>query len=260
MAGRPSDRMWRYVHDHVIGLSHERDDLPCQDCSYASLFPGPSGATHYLVLACADGAGSASHSHYGSQAACLGAVRACGHHLTTSTSESHALSLDNLALWFDLARADVVECANFHGVDTRQAATTLLLAVLGQDASAFGQVGDGVFVTSDGEACEPVFWPHRGEYANETVFLTSEDWLDAFSGTVSARVNEIAAITDGLQALALHYASKTAHAPFFLNLFSQLRQADDPQALSVPLNAYLRSDMIRKRTDDDVSLILATRL
>jgi hypothetical protein len=69
-------------------------------------------------------------------------------------------------------------------------------------------------------------------------------------------------MTDGLQPLALHYASQSVHEPFFHGMFQPLHgspgSAEVP-ALSASLEEFLSSERVRMRTDDDVSLILATR-
>ncbi|MGL4552961.1 MAG: PP2C family serine/threonine-protein phosphatase, partial [Gemmataceae bacterium] len=63
---------------------------------------------------------------------------------------------------------------------------------------------------------------------------------------------------DGLQGLALHYATRTAHGPFFAPLFRALRGAD-PEELGDPMRAFLESPRVNGRTDDDKTLILAAR-
>jgi hypothetical protein len=64
-----------------------------------------------------------------------------------------------------------------------------------------------------------------------------------------------------LQRLALVYESKSAHNPFFLPMFSVLRKTapDNLDSLSDQLAKFLNSPEVNERTDDDKSLILATR-
>jgi hypothetical protein len=69
-------------------------------------------------------------------------------------------------------------------------------------------------------------------------------------------------MTDGLQSLALHYASQSVHQPFFQGMFQPLHASSgsaEVPALSDSLEGFLASERVRMRTDDDVSLILATR-
>ena len=74
-------------------------------------------------------------------------------------------------------------------------------------------------------------------------------------------MNEVAVLTDGLQKLALHYQSQTAHTPFFRPIFAWLRQAPDDYAekFASSLAGYLDSPKVNECTDDDKTLVLATR-
>jgi len=77
---------------------------------------------------------------------------------------------------------------------------------------------------------------------------------------VRERIQEVALLTDGLQMLALNFAARKPHAPFFEPLFTALRGAVSPDDLVVPLRAFLDSDAVNSRTDDDKTLVLATRV
>jgi hypothetical protein len=77
--------------------------------------------------------------------------------------------------------------------------------------------------------------------------------------SLEQRVDELALFTDGLQPLALHYASRTVHAPFFVPMFDSLRRSTDIDGLESPLKQFLKSKPVIDRTDDDKTLMLATR-
>jgi hypothetical protein len=73
---------------------------------------------------------------------------------------------------------------------------------------------------------------------------------------------EVALLSDGIEPLVLHYASRTVHAPFFDRMFGPVRRSvavDEDLALSRELESYLFSPAIVERTDDDKTLVLATR-
>ena len=72
-------------------------------------------------------------------------------------------------------------------------------------------------------------------------------------------MDELALLTDGLQMLALRFADKSVHGPFFLPMFQALRAAESASALQTPLRDFLNSPAVNRRTDDDKTLILATR-
>ena len=105
-----------------------------------------------------------------------------------------------------------------------------------------------------------MFWPEAGEYANATNFVTDLAFEAAVQfRSFAERVEELALFSDGLQRLALDYGTRTGHPGFFAPLFRQLRAAADPAAVAGPFRAFLNSPAINRRTDDDKTLILATR-
>ena len=58
---------------------------------------------------------------------------------------------------------------------------------------------------------------------------------------------------------ALPPAQRRPHAGFFAPLFSPLQTAERPDALVAPLRAFLESPRVCERTDDDKTLVLASR-
>jgi hypothetical protein len=61
--------------------------------------------------------------------------------------------------------------------------------------------------------------------------------------------------------LALDFRAQTAYEPFFSPMFNWLRASADGRSveLSNSLTVYLASEKVNSRTDDDKTLILATR-
>ena len=68
----------------------------------------------------------------------------------------------------------------------------------------------------------------------------------------------IAILSDGLQMLALKIPEYMPHAPFFSPLFRFVAEVTDETEAKEQLEAFLRSPRVRKRTDDDLTLLLAT--
>ena len=100
----------------------------------------------------------------------------------------------------------------------------------------------------------------RGEYANETHFITQVDALDqAVIEVLPQAVQGLAVMSDGLIRLALKMPSQEPHTPFFQPLF-QFARAAIPEAEAVrQLEAFLQSERVNARTDDDKTLVLAIR-
>ena len=215
-----------------------------------------------LVLVASDGAGSAEHSEVGSRLACetvIGVSNAWFLQGRLCEEIDRAVIED----WLLDALKAISEEAERREVRPRALACTMLLAVVAPEMSWFAQLGDGGIVVRRHDAYEVVFWPQSGEYANMTYFLTDAEALTRVQYTsVIGDVPEIAVFTDGIQPLALHYATKTAHEPFFRPMFTALSQqpAGEAHALRSALIAFLGSPRINERTDDDKTLVIATRV
>jgi hypothetical protein len=255
---------WRFVHASVIGSSHVKAGLPCQDVHACRVIADVSGAP-VLTAVAADGAGSARYAEVGARLACDWFMAAAGDHFAHGgrvTDLTHGRVGDWIVRW----QESIKKRAEAEDGRPRDFACTILAAVVGEDAAAFFQVGDGAIVVADqrtpGDYCW-VFWPEKGEYENVTAFATEPDALDHLQHClVDGAIDEVAIFTDGLQRLALHMQSQTVHLPFFRPMFAPLRhgQAGYMEELSVALVQFLGSEAVNSRTDDDKTLILASRL
>ena len=241
--------MWKLVYGSVRGTSHVRSGQPCQDYCAATVV----GTT--VVVACADGAGSAELSHLGSRSAVERFLEEAAQGFAGTTP-----ARDVIASWVDGARGRVLEEAATQGSTPRQLACTLLGALVSDDWAAFVQIGDGAIVF-DGEAgYELAFWPDNGEYANTTRFLTDDDYRDHLRIEIVDRpISELAALTDGLQMLALDFGITRVHDRFFAPLFRTVRDGPSAEALRASLLDFMDSKRVNERTDDDKTLLLATR-
>jgi hypothetical protein len=227
---------WRALGASVAGAGHRARGTGCEDA--AAFDVGPP-----LLLAVADGAGSAPCAARGSSAAVAVALAA----LRAGATVGDALLCAREALE-DLAVAD--------GVALGDLATTLLVARVDEGVVETAQVGDGAVVLRRDGAYEVPAPDAKGEYLNETCFLTSSSWRASMrSASVSAEdVDGVAAMTDGLQLVAFELATGTPHPPFFEPFLSFVRD-DGPVE---QLEAFLGSERVAARTDDDVTLVVAS--
>ncbi len=250
---------WRYAAASSLGTSHAKLDAACQDAHACEILLTTAGEP-ILVAVVADGAGSAARSGEGADLACslvLEEVRAL-----CERSGLAALSRDLVLDWLLRFQSEIGVRAGAEGLTPRDFACTLVAAVVARDQASFFQIGDGAIVVSEGDGYAWVFWPDNGEYENVTFFATDPKAPDHLQfETCDRSLDEIALFSDGLQRLALHYQTRTAHAPFFRSLLGAIRSTDgeSPESLSAKLAAYLASPAVNERTDDDKTLILATR-
>jgi hypothetical protein len=218
-----------------------------------------------LAIAC-DGAGSASRSLDGATLAVDRFLRDFGE--ASTRSGLGGITKEFIEDWLSRVRTEIREQAETHHLNPRDFACTMLGAVVGHDRAAFFQIGDGAMVVSN--RSEPddygwVFWPQHGEFANQTNFITQDNALELLEFELEERsVDEIAMFTDGIERLVLDLKEKTAHAPFFRPLFGWLANTEPAKVneeipTSEVIGRYLGSKQITERTDDDKTLILASR-
>ena len=249
---------WKAVYDSVAGTSHRAIELPCQDACRVVQLKTPRGVL--LVACCADGAGSASHSEKGSEVVCDTFVKVVERDISTFDS-NETVDPELVMRWIDEVRASVAQRAEELALEVRQLASTFLAAVVGEATALFIQVGDGAIAVRADNGYEPVFWPQSGEFANTTNFITDERCKERVQWSFQTRqIDEVALFSDGLERLALRFADRCVHNPFLEPLFMSLRMADSSEAYFEPLRRFLDSPKVNERTDDDKTLILATRL
>lgn len=258
MAVRP----WRTAYASVVGTSHAKTGAPCQDAGSCRVVQAHDGRD-VLLAAVADGAGSAKRSE-------AGAALAVGMFLdefgeaVVADPDLRGLDQAFVAAWLDRVRDGIAALADTEGLEPRDFACTFLAAVVGQSHLVCFQVGDGAIVVADqevGDYCW-VFWPQHGEFANTTNFITQERVEEVLVFERSQRsIQEIALFTDGIERLVLDLSAKSVHAPALRPIFDWLASTE-PAASDGPaaaLVAYLDSEHVSRRTDDDKTLVMATR-
>jgi hypothetical protein len=211
------------------------------------------------VACVADGAGSAKHSDVGSSIACNAILENAASHFGEFGGFGN-FNRDDALRWCEDVRTRICTAALERDCAVRELATTLSAVVAAPNSTAFFQIGDGGIILRTHGVYGVVFWPQSGEYANSTNFLTADDFRDKLEFlTVRGRCHDVALLTDGLERLALRFNQQTPHVPFFEPLFKALRSAADVANLSEGLRSFLGSDSVQQRSDDDKTLILASR-
>ncbi len=316
LAVEPQATAWQVVGAVVRGVAHERMGLPCQDAQDYRVLQG-----NILLIALADGAGSAAFSDQGAQCAVNEALHALAGSLESGLPEDNEGWQCLLREAFSTAHAAVLRLAEMNrqesvdapleefpaedewpGLDElsepeeepysvdeppdpvdpeewfevdlppylppagpvippeRAYATTLTCVVAADNWLAVGQIGDGLVVAGEGDDLFAVTHLQRGEYANETHFLTEAGALEQMVIEVIERpVSALAVMSDGLIRLALKLPSQEPHAPFFQPLFRVTAAIKDEAEASRQLSEFLGSARVNARTDDDKSLVLAVR-
>ena len=237
---------WGTASASVIGTGHLRHQTPCQDFSLCSL------NNDTLICAVSDGAGTASHSDVGARIAVTHFIRSF-----RDIADVAAIDRDDMGRFL----ASLVELLDEEASNNQAAvgdyACTLLGVVASPSRIAYFQIGDGAIVIPSGEpgTYDGVFWPQHGEYANTTNFVTDANAQAVFQLRGEAVVSEFAIFSDGLERLILHEATRRVHAPALRPIFDWFRTAEADREATQALTAYLESDHINMRTDDDKSVV-----
>jgi Protein phosphatase 2C len=258
LAGR---RRWRTLAASVAGTSHSDAGHPCADACAVRVLP-TAGGGRLLVAVAADGAGTSRRATEGARLACdaileQAALRA----REKKPRDLKGLGRGDVLPWLDAVRRRIDGVASSQGLGSRDFSCTLLVALVEGTSALFFQIGDGAIVYRGEEGSyAPALWPQNGEYANCTWFVTDKDAAARLQVAVAEGVHEIALLTDGLQGLALRFVTREAHGPFFEPLFARLRAEAASDGLLEELRTFLESPAVNQRTDDDKTLVLATRL
>jgi len=257
VSGQRSGVEWRVAGASVQGTSHEARAEGCQDAhAYRVLTNGT------LVIAVADGAGSAPRSAEGARRAADTLTAWLGDELEAQLPESETAWRVLTTEAFRQARRGVARLAQSKRKPVRLFATTLTCAVATQDYLIVGQIGDGIAVGQDDEGTliAPIR-PRRGEYANEAAFLTMRSALNYLDIAVSPlAIQAVAVTTDGMLRLATKLPSYEPSLAFYRPLLAFAANAENAADAEDALAAFLASERVRARTDDDKTLVLAARI
>lgn len=257
---RPDE--WQLVAASVTGRAHLARDQGNEDALLAA-----SLANGTLLLALADGAGSARNAAEGARLAVDVAVSALRSRLEQGAAGEGAeegLSEALRGALADVRRAVAERVRKSRGgqrIKPRDLSSTLLLAVISRHTLAVLQLGDGAAIVRSGDSWQRVTSPLRGPHAGETVFATSRQarrLLEVEERGLSG-IDAIALLSDGLEPVATDMASGEPHPPFFDPLAAFARRDAPVEQLESELARFLGSERVRSRSSDDLSLILAVR-
>jgi hypothetical protein len=252
---------WRIALASEIGTSHVSAGSPCQDSVGHAVVETSHGEV--LIVVVSDGAGSAARSHIGSSIA-VAAFISDVEVFIAGGAEVSSIDARQACQWIRRAAEAASETAEANAHDAREYSCTLLAAIIGAEHAAFIQVGDGAIVVSHGDddGWSYVFWPQHGEFVNTTNFIQTVESESVAFDLAPRRINELAIFSDGIENLVLHKGSRSVHQSFFQIMIQPVRNSKAlglNEELSQALREYLASPTICERTDDDKTLVLASR-
>lgn len=253
---------WRITSASVTGTSHTDSGTECQDRLEWKIIEATEGPV--LVAVIADGAGSTSDGERGAEIACRSFIENIGSYLQLQDSNVGLLNPEFGTAWISFFQSSIEGIAAEEEKEVREFSSTFIGAVVGLDSAAFYQVGDGgLLYTSDPDAqlFEFGIKPVETEYVNMTNFLTDEDAVSHLRyASVAEKVEDLILFSDGISNIAIDFSDGKPFKPFLDPMIAPLRNGGFTEGLDQKLESFLDSEAINKKTDDDKSIILASRI
>ncbi|MAP16392.1 MAG: hypothetical protein CMO49_01295 [Verrucomicrobiales bacterium] len=136
--------------------------------------------------------------------------------------------------------------------------STLLALLIADQEAAFLQVGDGFCVVRENGHFQLISDMDKDAYANETDFI-GKTQIPSVKTFNTQDVDFFALSSDGLTQVALRTKTNQPHIPFFepFSLFLSEHPSDNEGKKEI--EAFLKSDSLRDKVKDDVSLIIGQR-
>jgi hypothetical protein len=274
--------VWKSITRSAVGTSHLSMNLPCQDFGGYLILDEGMG----IAGAVADGAGSAKLSEFGAKCAVKTALEfikndkpikaihrkpslqklifSIPKKLLRESPTKTVVTLDMVAQKFftNLTKKIILalqkEAENLD-CEFSDLACTFVAFVATPDWVIAMQIGDGFIVVrhQGKQDYQLLFQPDKGEYANETTFVTSSNALQEMQvKVVNGNCNFICASTDGLERLAIRVSDWMPFPPFFKPLEEFLRETPEPEQDDEYILSFLNSERLNARTDDDKTLLI----
>lgn len=239
--------MWNSVQCAVQGRGHIKTDTPCQD-KVRFFYENETS-----VIALADGAGSATMSHFGAE------------FVTKKICELLTLQFDIYYEEDDGATIKRVivgtlidglgKLAQDLNCEVKDLASTLLAAAVKNGKYIILHIGDGVIGYVKNGDLKIASHPENGEFINTTVFVTSKDALSTMK-MMKGQLNGItgfALMSDGTEA-SLYNKRERSLVPALKKIMdmSQVMKLD---CLQSEMERSFEN-VIKNSTNDDCSLII----
>ena len=247
--------IWKASSYSSIGVQHQKLQTPCQDYAAYSLVNN-----NIIIGGVADGAGSAKMSHQGAKLVVEKAIEYLKS-LLDDCQENYPKT--PIKVEENQLLKTIIDClkqkAKNDNCLLKDFACTLIAFIATPKWIIAVQVGDSFLVIREAEKEEYllVFKPDKGEYINETTFVTSNDAMNQMQvKVVEGYYPFICAASDGLEKVAIRQKDWSAFSPFFKPLEEYLITTENPETENSYLINFLDSERLNARTHDDKTLLL----
>ena len=258
---------WHITKASVRGKSHVDFNLPNQD--YFEILSSSDGSV--VAAAICDGAGSADWSQFGARTTCQLAAPCLfeiGIRLQNDSITEGGVR-DRIMRSLEEARTKLARS----GIPLSKFHCTIAMCVLAGRQGYVGQIGDSIalstaFSGTDGSSGRldffpaghtQLFQPDRGEYANETHFITEPDWLNhlRLNAIDAGKLDALLLMTDGAMDVAM--IRGRVFRGFLSNLIGKLLTLPAATARDQVLTEWLSDPRTHRATADDKTMFIAIR-
>jgi Protein phosphatase 2C len=282
-------REWFVVSASATGKSHE-GRLPCQDNHYCAAINAEWG----IAISC-DGAGSAANSHLGSAYVATELAAKSFKELVTNNGWHKNNTLPSKEQWSWLAREACVniytaleQFAGRSQINLNSLACTLIVIIYSPNGLLVTHIGDGRAGYCNKEfEWKSLITPHKGEEANQTVFITSSKWITdpgfvmsgkpvPESNVITEKALAFTALSDGCELHSFEcsvmdaannkwYDPNTPYAKFFNPLVKNLKHMNElntpPKGANDKWMKFIESGTVGLESEpDDKTMILGINI
>jgi hypothetical protein len=275
---------WSLAYASVTGHGHHADNLPCQDACGVELL-----AHGWGIAVVSDGAGSCEYSHLGAQH-----VVACTLEqfktLILSQHWHERTELPPAEVWYEAAshalrqvRQALKHYATMHDYTLASLSCTMIGVIFSPYGLLAAHIGDGRagFLSQSGE-WQPLITPYHGEYANQTVFVTSDLCGEALrppyfeTAIVAEAVQAFCLLSDGCERASYQcylydevqqrfYDPNKPYPPFFNRVVDWLKYLPHHEHTQQEINAQWAQVLcsgteVLRQERDDKTMIIAVHL
>lgn len=233
----------------VCGPDHERENSPCEDaCDFAV------AGENIAALCVCDGAGSVTHAALGARKLAEAVIAA----LRDLPPQSPEVLTDSLRAACARGREALLLEAEERGLEPQQLACTLVAVATWGNLAAVAHIGDGAVIGRLRETGElrVLSAPDRGEFANETWFITCDSWAERLRVGLHENIEAVCAITDGCQSASM-VEGRAPFAPFCSPLFDFAGEVTDAGQACAEVARLLDGEPLRRSSGDDKTLAVA---
>jgi len=251
---------WITAQASVIGAGHIKSDKPCQDSNVVKL----TKDNQWLVIVVSDGAGSAKRAEEGSSYVSKFMANELFKLIEELKHKAPGHWVNDFIIKKILtARLELRAMAGADDINDFNC--TLVACLIGPEGGFSVHIGDGNIIggykVKSTLKTEYKFYhslPENGEYANETFFITENDWIKHLRISPIPSLDWVLCCSDGGASLALE-GEKNPKSGFLIPVVQSVFNKTGGFESDSRLKGYLEDPQADNVTSDDKTIVLGCR-